>query len=341
MSTTINKKPKMEETEVTQVVDLDDDDDDYTPISKKGDTKRTAISVEHYSEEKDLYLAIMNSLQSITPSHRREKSFIDLSRDYDYIDDDIRVLHFTPQIDFSRKRRKKHSCDSVIEKGQSSKSHNEPDIEFVCEICVESKSQQFLFPIKGCSHAYCNECIVKYVASKLQDNICNIPCPVSDCKGSLDPEYCRAILPQDVFDRWGNALCEAVILGSQKVYCPFKDCSAMMLIDDNDDGGRGGEIIRESLCPNCWRMFCLRCNVPWHSGIGCEEFQVLHKDEREREDIMLMELAENKHWRRCPKCRIYVERTQGCKYMRCRCGTSFCYDCGTVTADNYCFYCKG
>lgn len=65
-------------------------------------------------------------------------------------------------------------------------------------------------------------------------------------------------------------------------------------------------------------MFCAQCKVTWHDGIGCEEFQKLHKDEREKDDIMLMNLAMSKSWKRCPNCRFYVERSAGCLYMKCR-----------------------
>lgn len=142
--------------------------------------------------------------------------------------------------------------------------------------------------------------------------ISSIKCPVPDCKGSLDLEYCRPILPPEVFEKWGSTLCEAMIVGSQRFYCPFKDCSAM-LIDDGTE-----EVVRESECPNCNRMFCAQCKVPWHTGIGCTEFQKLNKDEREKEDIMFMNIAKNNQWRRCPNCRIYVEKWTGCDYIYCR-----------------------
>ncbi|KAL3008630.1 hypothetical protein AAZX31_07G042800 [Glycine max] len=44
---------------------------------------------------------------------------------------------------------------------------------------------------------------------------------------------------------------------------------------------------------------------------------------------MLMELAKNKCWRRCPKCNFYVEKVDGCKHITCRCGNEFCYACGS------------
>ncbi|KAI4344661.1 hypothetical protein L6164_011860 [Bauhinia variegata] len=198
---------------------------------------------------------------------------------------------------------------------------------FVCEICTETKTVQESFSINGCSHTYCTECITMYVASKLQENIINIRCPVPKCISVLEPHDCCPILPTEVFDRWGKALCEAVIVASEKFYCPFKDCSALLIND-------GKEAVKESECPYCWRLFCAQCKVPWHAGIDCTDFQKLNRDERQREDIMLMELAQNKNWRRCPECGFYVEKSTGCMYMKCRCGIAFCYSCGTVSTSN-------
>ncbi|KAA8534730.1 hypothetical protein F0562_029828 [Nyssa sinensis] len=322
----------------TEIVNVADDDDDdisliYTPppaISRNfGTNTVNAISVEQYSEDRDLQLAIMASL---FPKPHRVKRFIDLSSEYQHDDDDVQVVaSWTP----SRRIRKPfRGGPSITETGQSSNSKPDHHDTFMCEICVEPKPYNESFSIMGCTHSYCSDCMIKYVASKLQDNITQIQCPVTNCMGLLEPEYCRLILPPEVFDRWGNALCEAVILASEKFYCPFKDCSAL-LIDD-----RGGEVITQSECPNCRRLFCVQCKVAWHSDIECADFQKLNKDERESEDIMLMQLAKNKKWIRCPKCRFYVEKSQGCSFMRCRCGYTFCYNCGAPLKEHYCSNCK-
>ncbi|XP_044472352.1 E3 ubiquitin-protein ligase RNF144A-like [Mangifera indica] len=222
---------------------------------------------------------------------------------------------------------KPFSNPSVTESGQSSNSKNDDVPPFVCSICVEPKTANDSFNIKGCPHSYCKTCIAKYVGSKLQENNTSIPCPESNCGGLLEPEYCRSILPQDVFDRWGNALCDAVIPEAQRFYCPYRDCSALM-IDD------GGEVIRKSKCANCRRKFCAQCKVAWHKGLKCRKFQKLKKYEGSNEDIMVMKLAEKKKWKRCPHCNYFVEKKSGCAAIQCRCGDAFCYNCGTPIIPN-------
>ncbi|MCL7038351.1 hypothetical protein MKW94_028273 [Papaver nudicaule] len=116
------------------------------------------------------------------------------------------------------------------------------------------------FEIKGCGHSYCSECMVRYVQSKIEENVISIGCPEIDCHGVLEPEICQSILPPEVFNRWGKALCEALILGTQKFYCPFKDCSALL----HNEGGR--KKILQSECPHCNRLFVH--NVKFHGTQG-------------------------------------------------------------------------
>lgn len=328
------------------------------PISRKeGINPENPISVESYSDERDLQLAIMASLQpqskgssnssrigsSSSSTRGKTKRVIDLSQDYfnyhlDDDDDDVQVI-----ASFSTTPRKKLFIgESSNSKATTNNPHDnvdngDVDVTFMCDICVDEKPKATLFCIKGCTHSYCSECMAKYIASKLQDNITSIHCPVSGCNGRLEPEYCRSILPVQVFDRWGDALCEALLLASEKFYCPYKDCSSLLV----DDRRGSDEAITHSECPECRRLFCAKCRVPWHSDISCDEFQKLNKDEREREDILLMKLANSKKWKRCPKCKMYVERISGCLFMRCRCNYTFCYNCGAQMGTNhYCANCK-
>ncbi|XP_024028873.1 probable E3 ubiquitin-protein ligase RNF217 [Morus notabilis] len=203
--------------------------------------------------------------------------------------------------------------------------------QIFCEICAERKPIDEIFPndSSDCKHSFCSDCISKHISTKVRYSHLNsvISCPGLDCKDVhvLELEACREILPKDVVDKWDDSLCEALILNSQKFYCPFKDCSAVLL----DDSEELGEVIVESECPICHRLFCARCRVPWHSGIGCEEFGRLHEDERGTEDLMLREIAKEKKWKRCPECMFYVERTEGCLHITCRCSFQFCYGCGS------------
>ncbi|KAL9459982.1 hypothetical protein AB3S75_003225 [Citrus x aurantiifolia] len=200
-----------------------------------------------------------------------------------------------------------------------------------CEICCERKEKDQMFKIESCIHSFCSDCISKHVATKIQVGvITRVTCPGLDCKSVLEYDSCKPVLPKEVLELWEEALCQELIDASQRFYCPFKDCSAM-LVYEND----GETVISESECPFCHRLFCAQCCVPWHPGVNCEEYQRLNVDERSREDLMVRELAKEKKWSRCPHCKYYVERTEGCPHMTCRCQFQFCYGCEAQWTQNH------
>ncbi|MBA0720191.1 hypothetical protein Golax_007822 [Gossypium laxum] len=73
-----------------------------------------------------------------------------------------------------------------------------------------------MFISNPCSHSFCNDCIGKYVEAKIQENIAMVKCPDVNCNAALEPQFCRSIVPVQVFDQWENALCELLVLGSQR-----------------------------------------------------------------------------------------------------------------------------
>ncbi|KAI3856535.1 hypothetical protein MKX03_028377 [Papaver bracteatum] len=190
-----------------------------------------------------------------------------------------------------------------------------------CDICIESKAKsETRHSTSKCSHIYCSVCITKHITAKIQENISMITCPDSTCNETLEPHLCRDIISGQVLDRWENALCESSVLASQKIYCPFKDCSVMLVNDDD------GVIVRSTECPHCNRLFCAQCEVPWHSELTCDDFQEIKRGGKD--DMLMINLAKDQKWIRCPSCRFYVEKVDGCQHITCRCAYQFCYKCG-------------
>ncbi|PQQ08945.1 ATP-dependent RNA helicase DEAH12 chloroplastic [Prunus yedoensis var. nudiflora] len=177
-------------------------------------------------------------------------------------------------------------------------AHNQHDEinpnTFTCDFCLEPNHLQDSFKVKGCTHFYCDQCIVKFVVSKLQDNVTSIMCPVPGCQGTLDPEHCRRILPNHVFDRWGMPYVKLWLWGLRLT----------------------------TECPHCKRDLCPSCKVPWHAGFDCAQFQKLSDGDQ---DQMVEELAKEMNWMRCPSCKSYIEKSYGCNVMKCRCGRAFFY----------------
>ncbi|XP_052194373.1 E3 ubiquitin-protein ligase RSL1-like [Diospyros lotus] len=206
--------------------------------------------------------------------------------------------------------------------GKGSRQRQEPELElpefstFTCEVCVEPTPPESRFKNNAtCVHQFCTNCVARYIQVKVEDDrAANVKCPAPNCHHMLDAIYCRPIIGRRVFDAWCDVLCDNALLGLDRCYCPNQECSAVVV---NECGAN----VKRSECPNCERPFCFQCKLPWHAGYRCGEA-------RDGNDTEFGILAEERNWIRCPECNHYVELIEGCSFVRCRCGTKFCYECG-------------
>ncbi|XP_011074305.1 E3 ubiquitin-protein ligase arih1-like isoform X4 [Sesamum indicum] len=197
-----------------------------------------------------------------------------------------------------------------------------------CEICLENKESWQMFTNDKCPHSFCYDCTTSHIVTKIQDKLKEISCPAINCKAALNFDACRLMIPEDTLVQWDELLCMSLIPESQKLYCPFRDCLALLVNDS-------GEVIRKIKCLICKRSFCAECAVPWHSEFTCKEFQKLYAKRGGKDDKIVKLLAKKKNWQKCPKCNVYVEKTEGCVHMTCRCRYEFCYRCGVKWSESH------
>ncbi|KAM7280131.1 hypothetical protein ACFE04_007265 [Oxalis oulophora] len=118
-------------------------------------------------------------------------------------------------------------------------------IEFTCDICVEPASTTRKFRNNNlCSHAFCVDCIAKYIEVKILDNTAQIACPGLNCKHNLDPVSTMSLISKPLFLKWCDILSEDSVLNINKSYCPNRECMTMVV---NECGGS----VKKAKCPNC------------------------------------------------------------------------------------------
>ncbi|MCL7043006.1 hypothetical protein MKW94_008612 [Papaver nudicaule] len=200
---------------------------------------------------------------------------------------------------------------------------------FTCEICAELVPLKAKFKnmqiMNGCAHNYCTRCIAKYI---------EIKCPSTYCGVVLDTLSCRSIVSEVVFEKWCRAHCEsAVLLQSSKggfaygrSYCPYRDCSELILNECVETNSTTK--VTKSNCPNCKKLFCFHCMVPWKESHRCVDTSDTTIDIDDSNDVLFIENVKRNKWVRCPSCSHYVERSEGCNLITCRCKSEFCYECG-------------
>ncbi|XP_058782130.1 E3 ubiquitin-protein ligase RSL1-like [Vicia villosa] len=177
--------------------------------------------------------------------------------------------------DENKKKKPAPNLDDIkpqkMNTGESSRS--------LCGICFNSKSDPDMFKINTCNHSFCVDCISKYMDSQITNKVVKVTCPNPNCYTKLKPEHLVNIMSREFLDRWEFAKYKSKIPLEQKTYCPFEDCSILLVKEDS-----GGEVVVTSCeCPYCHRLFCAQCRVPWHAEKSCEEFQNLKVPKQEQE----------------------------------------------------------
>lgn len=225
------------------------------------------------------------------------------------------VLNFVPSIDLEKALKLAQvAIGIVISMADGDK------LTDTCAICCEEKLMSMMVTIK-CSHRFCSYCMKTYVEGKVQSTQVPIQCPQLMCKYCISIAECRSFLSVTSYESLEQALAEANILNSDKIYCPYPNCS--VLLDPNEclsTRASSSSQPRNSCveCPVCQRFICADCEVPWHSSMTCEEYQNIPLGERDDCDLTFHRLAQNKRWKRCQQCRRMIELAYGCYHMTCR-----------------------
>ncbi|KAJ6792714.1 E3 ubiquitin-protein ligase arih1 [Iris pallida] len=204
-----------------------------------------------------------------------------------------------------------------------------------CPTCCEEKPQEQIMKL-NCCHRFCSDCMIMYVEDELRDMQVPVRCPQVGCKYCIPIKEFKPFLAISVYESLEIATIEAGVMNSDRIYCPFPNCSVLLTPSHCPSSGASTSTQSQSNCiecTDCHRLICTSCVSPWHASMSCEDYQNLSMEERDTEDIALHHLAQNNNWRRCQQCSRMIELTQGCYHVTCWCGYEFCYSCGLEYQD--------
>ena len=184
-----------------------------------------------------------------------------------------------------------------------------------CLICEEELTEEEIEKnLIECYHGFCNTCILEYLKEKINtNNVIDIKCPKYKCETILNDAFIKNHLKNEniqLLEKYKKFKIRHKILLSNKDLqeCPYPDCDSYAYKNNNDK------------YVTCYKghKFCLKCLKPWHEDAICET-----------------EIDENfENWKktrkveRCPKCKYYIEKIEGCNHITCvNCRYNWCWLC--------------
>lgn len=185
-----------------------------------------------------------------------------------------------------------------------------------CPICLERPTGQISLP---CGHVWCRQCLVSYLSAAASikkfpvqclgdEASCHLAIPLSMAQGILSSEQLDDLLKS-------SFLAYIDSKPTEFFHCPTVDCEQVYRIAPQDT------VLQ---CPSCLARVCPNCHTLAHDHIKCS--QVVSRDDE------LLRKWEGEHdVKKCPGCRVLIEKVDGCNHMTCtRCQTHVCWTCMEV-----------
>ena len=118
-----------------------------------------------------------------------------------------------------------------------------------------------------------------------------------------------------------------LMLNENARFCPVIDCEGYMI---------GSRLKPKLECPECKFVICFDCSKPWHGYFTkCSSAQ--NAENMDEDDKKYHQWELNKDVKKCPKCRMRIEKNEGCNHMTCiSCKYEFCWICkGKYTSSHF------
>lgn len=195
-----------------------------------------------------------------------------------------------------------------------------------CQICLTSLFDEStdsppreLSILDRCGHLFHKECLIPYLTETITNWKFPIKCAHRRCMKEILSTNLKEIVSKELFAKFEEFSLKFYLsqINDRVARCFTANCPYVV------EMAHAGQITVIK-CPLCQGSYCLQCEKLAHDGLTCEEKKAL-----QQEDPLVIEFVKGKQLRRCTACKFWIEKTEGCNHMTCRCNNEFCYICGT------------
>ncbi|KAL6047194.1 hypothetical protein STEG23_021879, partial [Scotinomys teguina] len=203
-----------------------------------------------------------------------------------------------------------------------------------CKLCLGEYPAEQMTTIAQCQCIFCTLCLKQYVELLIKEGLeTAISCPDAACpkKGHLQENEIECMVAAEIMQRYKKLQFEREVLFDPcRTWCPASTCQAVCQL--KDIGLQTPQLVQ---CKACDMEFCSACKARWHPGQGCPETMPITFLPGETSSAFKMEEGDAPI-KRCPKCRVYIERDEGCAQMMCKnCKHAFCWYCLESLDDDF------
>ena len=209
----------------------------------------------------------------------------------------------------------------IIKNGNNESEKNN-FIPSECNVCFDEVEEgEKNFNSLPCGHICCTQCWTNYLKTLITEaKVEQIKCVDHKCKEIISEEFILKHIKDDrkLVDKYNKFKKRALIINDKnKKQCPKPDCDSFL---------EKSTLSKYVKCEH-GHEFCFECLKPPHGKTACDE--LMEKD--------LLKWTKNKRVKRCPRCKIYTEKNEGCNHMTCvSCKYQWCWLCeGKYSYDHY------
>ncbi|XP_059798267.1 E3 ubiquitin-protein ligase RNF144A isoform X3 [Balaenoptera ricei] len=196
-----------------------------------------------------------------------------------------------------------------------------------CKLCLGEYPVEQMTTIAQCQCIFCTLCLKQYVELLIKEGLeTAISCPDAACpkQGHLQENEIECMVAAEIMQRYKKLQFEReVLLDPCRTWCPASTCQAVCQLQEM--GLQTPQLVQ---CKACDTEFCSACKASWHPGQGCPETMPITFLPGETSSSAFPLEEDDVPIKRCPKCKVYIERDEGCAQMMCKnCKHAFCWYC--------------
>ena len=248
--------------------------------------------------------------------HESDTLFVEGNPNDAYNDEDLNtsLFFFDDLLNNTNNNNNNSNRFKVYENSYKNSLYNNSknNIPKECLICFDNIESPNKVRLK-CGHYFCESCWVDYLKEKISNaNVVKIKCMQHGCDIVLDNDFIKKMLEGnneliEKYDKFYNR--KKMIEKSDKIkLCPIPDCEGFA-----EKKGKNKYV----KC-NFGHDFCFECGNAPHGKKKCEDMV----------DKEFEEWRSHKIVKRCPYCRMWTEKNEGCNHMTCvECQFQWCWLC--------------